>query len=74
MSSEEVTLFVGYEICWTPRHCPQCKTRIATAHGVLYKEPVTGIADLDRKRKAVGEIYHHAQGDDCRRLFSSREE
>jgi len=74
MPAEDQTVFVGYEICWTPRPCPHCQTRIATAYGVIYEGPVTGTPDLDRKRKAVGEIYHHAQGDDCRRMFGSQEQ
>lgn len=69
MSSEESAVFVGYEICWTPRLCPLCKTRIATAYGVLYADPVAETSEPDNKREAVGEIYHHVQGDDCRRMF-----
>ena len=69
MSSEETALFVGYEIWWNPRPCPLCKTRIATALGVFYTDPVAETSDPGNKRAAVGEIYHHAQGDDCRRMF-----
>ena len=72
MSSEETMLYVGYEICWMPRRCPRCGTRIATAHGLLYRDPISANPTVDAKRKAVGEVFHPEQGDDCKVLFGSK--
>jgi hypothetical protein len=72
MSLEETILYVGYELCWMPRRCPHCWTRIATAHGVLYSDPISGNPEMDAKRKAIGEVFHHDQGDDCKVMFPTK--
>jgi hypothetical protein len=62
MSEESRNYFISYERVWTTRDCPLCKQRLATAHGLLYRDPLPETFDT---RQPVGEVYFHETGQDC---------
>ena len=68
MANEQRMYYIGYEVGFKGGPCPLCKTRNATAHGLLYKEPPPDGPD---DRRPVGEVYLHDEGDDCQLLAES---
>jgi hypothetical protein len=55
--------YIVIESGWTPKECPLCK-KMATSHASLFSEPPPRAPHKD-KRKAIGEIFIHANSIDC---------
>jgi hypothetical protein len=61
---EEKMTWNTWESGWTPKKCSFCKQRTAIAHGWLFNEPPPA-CPLEDKRKAIGEVFTHADSEDC---------
>jgi hypothetical protein len=70
MNERRGSYYITYEVGWATKTCSHCKQRVASGHGWLFKEPTPKSPALD-KRKPIGEVFIHDDGEDCVLLVES---
>ena len=70
MNSQRGPYYITYDVGWAMKSCPRCKQRPATGHGWLFKDSPPTVPALD-KRKPIGEVFIHDDGEDCTILSES---
>jgi hypothetical protein len=64
MNTQRGSSYVTYEVDWIMQTYPHGKERVASGHGWLFKESPPLSPALD-KRKSIGEVFIHDEGEDC---------
>jgi hypothetical protein len=60
---DEQQVYITVDGGWTPTECPLCK-QTATSHGWLFNDPPPR-PPLEDKRRAIGDVFMHADLEDC---------
>jgi len=65
MAERERQGYVKWDSRWTPKECPICRQKPATAHGWIFEDPPPPSLALGDFRKPSQEVLPHEGGEDC---------